>query len=241
LNIKVLLLSIGKPDVILLFLHSPHPFTCTLNCVWDQQNHHHTHLPACPFVEQWLHKLQMPQHPSPVCSGPHPWYPSQMVILDYNRTPHSLQENRPKGKKHQNLLSRYQISKQASRLVTQLWTWKQPHCALLNPQAPESAFVVQFQICEKNSKAVLNLPADLFCSCESASRLVVQLCISEKDSYAVLNLQEEFFARLWISEKDSYGVLDLREEFLCSFELVRSILMQLWICKLRLVVQLWIC
>jgi hypothetical protein len=212
-------------------------------------------------VEQWLHKLQMPQHPSPVCSGPHPWYPSQMAILDYNRTLHSLQENRPKGKKYQNLLSRYQISKQASRLLTQLWTWKQPHCALLNPQAPESTFVVQFQICEKNSKAVLNLPADLFCSCESASRLVVQLCISEKDSYAVLNLQEEFFVQFWIGEKDSHAVLnlqeeffvqfwigekdsyavpDLQEEFLCSFELVRSILMQLWICKLRLVVQLWI-
>jgi hypothetical protein len=133
-----------------------------------------------------------------------------MAILNYNRTLHSLQEKRPKGKKHQNSLSRYQICKQATRLATQLWTWKQPRCVLLNPQAPESTLVVQFQIWEKNSKAVLNLPADLFCSCESASRLVVQS---------------------WISEKDSYAVLNLQEEFLCSFESARKILMQFWICK----------
>jgi len=144
--IEVLLLSIGKPEVILLFLHSPHPFTCTSNCVWDQQNHNHTHLPVCPFVEQWLHKLQMPQHPSPVCSGPHPWYPSQMAILDYNRTLHSLQENRPKEKKTPELvmqISNLQASKQTCYTVVNLKaaslrtsestsTWKHICCAVPN-------------------------------------------------------------------------------------------------------------
>jgi hypothetical protein len=148
------------------------------------------------------------------------------------------------------LLSTYQISKQASRLVTQLWTWKQPHCALLNPEAHESTFVVQFQICEKNSKAVLNLQADLLCCCASVRRILKQFWICKKNSLFSFESVRRILIQFWICEKNSSAVLNWWEVFLCSSESAssdllcscesaRRILIQFWICKLRLVVQYW--